>query len=196
MHRNVCFALHTWRVLQPFSRFAAPAGLAAGLAIALGGCSSLSVSSNPDTIPTVAPTDTPATRAERIKEPTSTPTVSASPARVYNSQPTKAKATPTKTKVKAAPPLFVASLPSTVEAALGQRIVVQFPAAAEDNWTASAIGGISVSGINFAGPPPEQPDAPGTTITTLTTTSTGPATVIFTSGKGESKKLTVRVEKL
>jgi hypothetical protein len=194
MHRNVGPVLHTWRVLRSFSRFAAAAGLAAGLVIALGGCSSLSVSSNPDTIPTEAPTDTAAAEAEQILGPRPTPTASASPARVYASPPSTAQPTATKTKVKAAPPLFVASLPSTVDAVVGQRIVVQFAADAEDGWTASAIGGMSVGGVNFTAPPPEQPDAPGTTIAMLTVTSAGPATVTFTSGMGASKKLTVRVE--
>ncbi len=76
---------------------------------------------------------------------------------------------------------------------VGQRIVVQFAADAEDSWTGSGSGAVSVDSIVFNGPPEEQPDAPGTTIATLTANSTGTSTVVFTSGKGVSKKLTVRV---
>lgn len=176
-------------MLRPSLRSLAAVGLVGGLAITLGGCSTLSVSSNPETIPTTA-------SATPQAKQTSSPTASASPTRSY--VPPTAKPTPTatktKTKVKAVEPLFVASLPSTVNAVVGQRIVVQFAADPEDSWTASGSGGVSVGAVKFNGPPPEQPDAPGTTIATLTATAAGTATVTFTSGKGVSKKLTVRVK--
>ena len=175
-------------MLRPSLRVLAAIGLVGGLAITLGGCSTLSVSSNPDTIPTPAPS---VTESAKVKP---SPTTSASPTRTFTSPTAKPKPTATKTKVQAVEPLFVASLPSTVNAVVGQRIVVQFAADPEDSWTASSNGGVSVGGVTFNGPPPEQPDAPGTTIATLTATAAGTATVTFTSGKGVSKKLTVRVK--
>ncbi|NQU36476.1 MAG: hypothetical protein HQ526_02630 [Actinobacteria bacterium] len=178
-------------MFRPSFTSLAAAGLIGGLAAALGGCSSLAVSSNPTTIPSVAPSVTESPTA--TPTPTKTFTASPTPSVVRSTPTAKPKPTATKTKVQSVQPLFVASLPSTVDAVVGQRIVVQFASDAEDAWTASATGGVTVGGVSFSGPPEEQPDAPGTTIAWVTAKSSGTSTVTLTSGKGASKKLTVRV---
>lgn len=173
-------------------RSSALIAIAGALSLGAAGCSSLSVSSDPSTVPSAVESSAQSTtpKATRTSEPSPSAT-SSSPTFRPTPRPT---ASPTKTKVKASPPLFVASLPSTVTAVVGQRIIVQFPSDAEDGWTASAGSGVSVGSVSFKAPPEEQPDAPGTTIANLTAQALGTTTVNFTSGKGQSTKLVVKVK--
>ena len=138
---------------------------AVGVVFALAACST-SVASTEDVAP--SPTVT-------KKKVVATPTPSQSSARpTYSRKPSP---TPSPTKAE---PIFVASLPDSVSAVVGQRIVVQLPTEQNERWSASASGGASVGGTSFVAPPEEQPDAPGTSITNITVTKAGSAKVTFT----------------
>ncbi len=166
---------------QSTRRFGAAALTAVGLTGVLAGCSTPTASTADDT------TSPSATKISKSATPSPT---SASP--TYTR-----KATPTPTKVLA--PLFVASLPDSVSASVGQRIVVQLPTEPNERWSASGSGGVTVSGTKFVAPPEGQPDAPGTSITTVTAKKAGAATVTFTSQStngpaNSTKRLTVAVK--
>ncbi len=166
---------------QSTRRFGAVALTAVGLTAVLAGCSTPTASTADNT------TSPSATKVSKSATPSPT---SASP--TYTR-----KATPSPTKVLA--PLFVASLPDSVSASVGQRIVVQLPTEPNERWSASGSGGVTVSGTKFVAPPEGQPDAPGTSITTVTAKKAGAATVTFTSlstnGPANStKRLTVAVK--
>lgn len=165
-------------------RFCAVALAATGLTGALAGCSTTSASTAGDT--TASPS------ATKVSKPATPSAGSASP--TYTR---KSTATPSPTKVPA--PLFVASLPDSVSASVGQRIVVQLPTEPNERWSASGSGGVTVSGTKFVAPPEGQPDAPGTSITTVTAKKAGAASVTFTSRStngpaNSTKRLTVAVK--
>ena len=129
----------------------------------------------------------------------STPTATPSPSASSTPRPTYSrKATPTPKPTKLSP-IFVTSLPNSVSAVVGQKIVVQLATEKDERWSASGSGGVTVSSTTFLAPPEEQPDAPGTSITTVTAKSAGNATVTFTSkstagGSSGTKKLTVKIK--
>lgn len=163
----------------------ATAGLAAlGAVFALAACGT-SVASTGDVSPSPSATKT---------KVSATPTPTQSSARPTYTRKPSPSPTPTK-----AEPIFVASLPDSVSAVVGQRIVVQLPTEQNQRWSASASGGVSVAGTKFVAPPEEQPDAPGTSITNVTATKAGSAKVTFTltstNGKpGSTKTLTVKIK--
>lgn len=127
---------------------------------------------------------------------TKKPKTTAKPSPTPTPSPTfTRRATPTPTPTKPAAPLFVASLPATVAAGVGQKIVVQIPEESGETWQASGSGPVTVSGTKHVDPPESQPDAPGTSITTLLATKAGTAKVVFTlSPAGTTKTLTVKVK--
>lgn len=146
-------------------------------ALALSGCAASNTAGEVSASPT-------ATK----KKPTATSTPSPSYTRKTSSPTPTPKPSQTKTKPV---PEFIASLPATVNAEVGQEVIVQVPTEADDKFTATASGPVTLSGPRFNPPPPEQPDAPGTTIATIKVKDTGKATVTFVSAKGTTKKLTV-----
>ena len=155
-----------------------------GLVAMLAACGSPEASTATDASASPSPT-------KKSKSATPSPT-SASPTYTRTSTPT-----PTPTKIPG--PLFVAALPDSVTASVGQRIVVQLPTEPNERWSASASGGVTVSGTKYVAPPAEQPDAPGTSITTVTAKKAGTAKVTFTASStngpaNASKKLTVTVK--
>jgi hypothetical protein len=129
----------------------------------------------------------------------SSPTATADPTATSSPRPTysrKVTPTPKPTKVS---PIFVASLPGSVSAVVGQKIVVQLATEKDQRWSASGSGPVTVGGTTYVAPPEEQPDAPGTSITTVTAKSTGNATVTFTSkstegGSSSTKKLVIKIK--
>ncbi|MFA7267496.1 MAG: protease inhibitor I42 family protein [Candidatus Nanopelagicales bacterium] len=157
-----------------------------GLVAMLAACGSSEASTSTDGSASPSPT-------KKSKSATPSPT-SASP--TYTRKPTP---TPTPTPTKPPGPLFVAALPDSVTASVGQRIVVQLPTEPNERWSASGSGGVTVSGTKYVAPPAEQPDAPGTSITTVTAKKAGTAKVTFTASStngpaNASKKLTVTVK--
>lgn len=156
---------------------------ATGLIGLLAACSS----------PTSSSTEqTPSPTASKKSKSASPSPTSASP--TFTRKPTSS---PTPTKPPS--PLFVASLPDTVSATVGQRIVVQLPTEQGQRWTASGSGAVSVGGTKYIAPPASQPDAPGTSITNITAKKTGTAKVTFTASAtngapSSTKKLTVNVK--
>ena len=146
---------------------------AAGAVLALAACGT-----------SVATTEqaAPSPSVSKKKSSSPSPTPSATPKPTYTR-----KATPSPTPTKAAAPIFVASLPDSVSAAVGQRIVVQLPTEQNERWSASASGGVTVTGTTFVAPPEDQPDAPGTSITNITAKKAGSAKVTFTSKSTNGK---------
>ena len=99
-----------------------------------------------------------------------------------------AKPSPTKSKtsrpkptdeVDEPQPLFVTSLPDTVNAEPGQNIIVQLGTDSETRWKATVSGTASVSAVSYSGPPGEQPGAPGVSIANVTAPQAGTAYVNF-----------------
>lgn len=138
----------------------------------------------------VSPSPTP---SKRTPTATASPSASSTPRPTYSRKPTP---TPKPTKLS---PIFVTSLPTSVSAGVGQKIVVQLATEKDQRWSAAGSSGVTVSGVTYLAPPEEQPDAPGTSITTVTAKSIGNATVTFTSkstegGSGGTKKLTVKIK--
>ncbi len=167
---------------QSTRRFGAVGLTAVALTAVLAGCSTTTASTAGDI--TKSPS------AKKVSKSSTPSPTSASP--TYTR-----KATPTPTKVPT--PLFVASLPDSVSASVGQRIVVQLPTEPNEQWSAAGSGGVTVSGTKFVAPPEGQPDAPGTSITTVTAKKSGAATVTFTSRStngpaNSTKRLTVAVK--
>lgn len=76
-------------------------------------------------------------------------------------------------------PLFVTSLPDTVNAEPGQNIIVQLGTDSETRWKATVSGTASVSAVSYSGPPGEQPGAPGVSIANVTAPQAGTAYVNF-----------------
>lgn len=121
-------------------------------------------------------------------------TPSSTPSPTYTRRTTSPTSTPSPsaTKTTIPSPEFVASLPSTVNASVGQKIIVQVPTEVGQELSASASGAVTISGPKFNAPPEDQPDAPGTTIATITVQKAGKAVVTFTSKTGKTQKLTIQ----